>query len=48
MNGIADRLRDLARRVEANVPVHGDPDRFHEEKSDIADQRRAIAREARN
>lgn len=29
------RLRELARRVESNVPQHINPDAFHEEKSEI-------------
>lgn len=29
-------LDDLARRVRNNVPRHGKPDAFHEEKSEIA------------
>lgn len=33
--GWDQKLRDLARRVDCNVPRHGEPDRFHEEKSEI-------------
>jgi hypothetical protein len=41
-----ERLRDLARRVERNVPNGGDPERFHVDKSEIADDLRRIAQEA--
>jgi hypothetical protein len=32
------KLRELARRVENNVPRHTEPDRFHEEKSEIRNE----------
>jgi len=32
------KLRDLARRVESNVPEHANPERFHEEKSEIKNE----------
>lgn len=44
---IASRLADLARRVENNVPDHRRPESFHAEKSEIVQQMREIAREAR-
>lgn len=37
------RLRDLAARVERNVPHHRDPERFHAEKSEIATELRRLA-----
>ena len=36
-------LRDLAARVERNVPHHRDPERFHAEKSEIAAALRRLA-----
>jgi hypothetical protein len=36
-------LRDLAARVERNVPHHRDPERFHAEKSEIASELRRLA-----
>lgn len=32
---IAEKLRDLAKRVDRNVPKHSDPEAFHAEKSEI-------------
>ena len=52
MNSIADvlknmgwdaKLRDLARRVERNVPEHGNPQKFHEEKSEISEALKTMA-----
>jgi hypothetical protein len=41
-------LRDLASRVDRNVPHHRDPEQFHIEKSEIASElRRLAARDAR-
>jgi hypothetical protein len=37
------RLRDIARRVERNVPDARAPERFHEEKSEIAGKLRKLA-----
>lgn len=39
-------LQLLADRVDRNVPSHREPDKFHEEKSDIAHQLRSMARQA--
>lgn len=39
-------LQRLADRVDRNVPRHGDPEAFHEEKSDIVGELRKLAREA--
>ena len=39
-----ERLRELARRVDANVPSRHDPEAFHVEKSEIAHALRNIAR----
>lgn len=43
----ADKLRALARRVESNVPQHTDPEKFHVEKSDIAEELKRLAMEQR-
>ena len=42
-NTVDAALRDLAARVERNVPHHRDPERFHAEKSEIAAALRQIA-----
>lgn len=42
---LADRLADLSRRVDANVPRHADPEAFHVEKNDIAKELRRLAKE---
>lgn len=39
-------LHLLADRVDRNVPSHSQPERFHEEKSEIAGELRKLAREA--
>lgn len=39
-------LQRLADRVDRNVPSHKQPDKFHEEKSEIAGELRKLAREA--
>lgn len=39
-------LLDLARRVARLQPSHRDPERFHEEKSEIAHALRELAKEA--
>jgi hypothetical protein len=44
---IADRLEELARRVDRLIPLRRDPDAFHEEKSEIAAQLRQVAKEVR-
>jgi hypothetical protein len=31
-----EQIKDLAGRVDRNVPRHGDPERFHTEKSEIS------------
>ena len=36
-------LRELAARVERNVPHHREPERFHAEKSEIASELRRLA-----
>ena len=43
-----DRLSDLAQRVDRLRPCPRDPDRFHEEKSDIAAALRRLADEVRH
>ena len=44
MTSLAHDLRNLARRVSANVPQHRSPEAFHVEKSDIADELSRLAR----
>ena len=39
-------LNRLADRVDRNVPSHSQPERFHEEKSEIAGELRRLARQA--
>lgn len=46
--GWPDQLLELAQRIRANVPRRNDPEAFHAEKDDIANQLRRIAREASN
>lgn len=46
MTALAQRLSELAARVVRNEPDRRDPERFHQEKSDIAHQLRRIAKEA--
>lgn len=41
----ADKLRALARRVESNVPQHTNPEAFHAEKSEIAEELKRLALE---
>lgn len=41
---VSELLRDLASRVERNVPHHRDPEQFHIEKSEIAFELRRIAK----
>lgn len=48
MTRLAERLQELARRVDRNVPAHRDPEAFHTEKSEIAEQLRRAAKEAEN
>lgn len=40
----AERLRDLAARVDRNMPSRHDPEAFHAEKSEIAHALRNLAR----
>lgn len=44
MTSIATDLRNLARRVAANVPQHRSPETFHLEKSEIAEELSRLAR----
>lgn len=44
---IAQRLEELARRVERLIPRRRDPDAYHEEKSEIVEQLRQAAKEAK-
>ena len=48
MTRLAERLEDLARRVDRNLPRRDDPEAFHAEKSDIASQLRQAAKEAKD
>lgn len=41
---VSELLRDLASRVERNVPHHRDPEQFHIEKSEIASELRRLAK----
>lgn len=40
----AERLRDIASRVDRNIPSRHDPEAFHAEKSEIAHDLRKLAR----
>ena len=42
-SAVSELLRNLAARVERNVPHHRDPERFHAEKSEIATALRRLA-----
>jgi hypothetical protein len=42
-SAVSELLRNLAARVERNVPHHRDPERFHAEKSEIAAALRRLA-----
>lgn len=44
----ADALFDLARRVDRLCPHHRFPERFHEDKSEIAAALRKLAREVKH
>lgn len=44
---VADKLEELARRVDRLIPRRRDPDAFHEEKSEIVAQLREVAREVK-
>ena len=44
MTEIAHALLTIARRVDANIPNHRDPEAFHAEKSDIVRELRNLAR----
>lgn len=45
MSTLTDRILDLAKRVADNVPAHRDPERFHEEKSEIVRELKKVSRE---
>lgn len=47
MIDLCTKLRDLAKRVDRNVPSHTDPARFHEEKSEIVRDLEALAQPSR-
>ena len=42
-SAVSELLRELAARVERNVPHHREPERFHAEKSEIASELRRLA-----
>lgn len=42
---LAERLAELARRVQANIIGRHDPEKFHVEKDEIAHELRRIARQ---
>jgi len=44
MTALSERLADLARRIDANVPRHSNPEAFHLEKDDIAQALKRIVR----
>lgn len=44
---LPDRLRDLAHEVQRLSPSHRDPERFHEDKSEIVAELRRLARGVR-
>lgn len=46
--GLALRIEALRERVRRNSPRHSDPEAFHDEKSEIADELNRIARELRS
>lgn len=41
---MAERLFEIARRVERNLPSHRNPEAFHAEKSEIVHDLRRLAR----
>lgn len=41
---LADRLLEIARRVDHNIPSRHDPERFHSEKSQLVHDLRTLAR----
>lgn len=45
---IAERLEDLARRVDQLIPQRRDPNAYHEEKSEIVAQLRQAAKDAKD
>ena len=42
--GWDEKLRQLAKRVERNVPEHGNPLKFHEEKSEISETLKSMSK----
>jgi hypothetical protein len=44
----ATAILDLARRIERLAPHHRDPERFHEDKSEIVASLRRLAKEVRH
>jgi hypothetical protein len=42
---LSERLLEIARRIDRNVPDRRDPERFHADKSAIVDELRRAARE---
>lgn len=46
MTPLPAKLLELAKRVERNVPRHGDPEGFHVEKSEIVSELMRVSREA--
>ncbi len=45
MTPLPDKLLELAKRVDRNVPRHGDPEQFHVEKSEIVSELKKVSRE---
>lgn len=44
---LPERLFEIAKRVDRNVPSRLDPETFHQEKSEIVSDLRRLAREER-
>ena len=47
MAQIAEKLEELARRVDRLIPRRRDPDAYHDEKSEIVAQLRQVAKEVK-
>lgn len=46
MTTLPAKLRELAVRVDRNVPKHGDPEAFHAEKSEIVRELHLVSKQA--
>lgn len=45
MTPLPDKLLEMAKRVDRNMPRHGDPEGFHVEKSEIVSELKKVSRE---